>query len=83
MNNEESPAVRKANQHFRKEAQAREGVAAWKEYTAQEEATRQKTAKLKAQRLARDASAAVDDAALEATPTQAASTKSRTLRKSR
>jgi hypothetical protein len=50
--------VRSANKHFRKEEQAREGAAAWKEYIDQAEATRLKTASLRAQRLARDASAA-------------------------
>ena len=57
MNNEEqqSAAVRKANLHFRKETQLREGAAAWSEYNAQEAAMRQKTARLREQRLARDA----------------------------
>jgi hypothetical protein len=57
MNTEESAAVRKANLHFRKETQAREGVEAWNAYNAQAEATRQRTAKLRAERLAREASA--------------------------
>ena len=56
MAEQESAAMRHANKHFRKEAQAREGAAARKEYTDQEEATRLKTASLRAQRLARDAS---------------------------
>jgi hypothetical protein len=51
----ESAAARNASKHFRKEAQAREGAAAWKEYTDREEALRLKTASLRAQRLARDA----------------------------
>jgi len=55
MNDRESAAVSNANKHFRKEAQAREGAAAWKEHTDREEATRLKTARLRAQRLARDA----------------------------
>src|SRR5438093_5115392 len=58
MAEQESVAVRNANKHFRKEQQAREGAAAWKEYVEQEDATRLKTAKLRAQRLARDAAAA-------------------------
>ena len=58
MAEQESAAVRSANKHFRKEEQAREGAAAWKEYTDRAEATRLKTARLRAQRLARDASAA-------------------------
>jgi len=58
MAQQESAAVRNANKHFRKEQQAREGAAAWKEYVDQEDATRLKTAKLRAARLARDAAAA-------------------------
>jgi hypothetical protein len=58
MAEQESAAVRSANKHFRKEEQAREGAAAWKEYIDQADATRLKTARLRAQRLARDASAA-------------------------
>ena len=55
MTHPESAAARNANKHFRKETQAREGAAAWKDYTEGEEATRLKTASLRAQRLARDA----------------------------
>src|SRR5262247_2984786 len=58
MAEQESAAVRNANKHFRKEEQARAGAAAWKEYIEQEDATRLKTARLRAQRLARDAAAA-------------------------
>jgi hypothetical protein len=58
MAEQESAAVRNANKHFRKEEQARQGAAAWKEYVEQEDATRVKTARLRAQRLARDAAAA-------------------------
>jgi hypothetical protein len=58
MAEQESAAVRNANKHFRKEEQARQGAAAWKEYIEQEDATRVKTARLRAQRLARDAAAA-------------------------
>ncbi len=57
MNTEESAAVRKANLLFRKETQAREGAEAWRAYNAQAEATRQQTLKLRAERLAREASA--------------------------
>jgi hypothetical protein len=58
MAEQESAAVRNANKHFRKEEQAKQGAAAWKEYVEQEDATRVKTARLRAQRLARDAAAA-------------------------
>jgi len=58
MAEQESAAVRSANRHFRKEEQARDVAAAWKEYTDEADATRLKTARLRAQRLARDASAA-------------------------
>ena len=54
MAEQESAAVRNANKHFRKEEQARQGAAAWKEYVDQEEVTRLKTARLREQRLARD-----------------------------
>jgi hypothetical protein len=57
MNIDQSAAVRKANLHFRKEQQAREGAEAWNAYQAQAEATREKTMKLRAERLAREASA--------------------------
>ena len=66
MTDRESAAVRNANKHFRKEAQAREGAAAWKEYTDREEATRLKTASLRAQRLARDARVLSADASIQA-----------------
>jgi hypothetical protein len=56
MAEQESAAARNANKHFRKESQARDGALAWKEYIDQEAATRLKTARLRAQRLARDAS---------------------------
>jgi len=46
MAEQESAAVRSANRHFRKEEQARDGAAAWKEYTDQADATRLKTATL-------------------------------------
>ncbi len=58
QNEKQYPAVQKTSQHFRKEAQAREGLAAWKDYNAQAEATRQKTERLREQRLRRDASTA-------------------------
>lgn len=65
MAEQESPAVRNANKHFRKEEQARQGAAAWKEYVDQEEVTRLKTARLRAQRLARDSAR---DAVTASTP---------------
>jgi hypothetical protein len=52
---QETVAVRNANRQFRKEQQAKDGAAAWKEYLEQEDATRLKMARLRAQRLARDA----------------------------
>ena len=58
MAERESAAVRNADKHFRKEAQARDGAAARKEYAAQQDAIRLKTARLRAQRLARDAASA-------------------------
>ena len=73
MHNEqqESAAVRKANLHFRKETQLRAGVVAWAEYTAEEAATRQKMARLREQRLARDATATVTVPAKKAPSRQA------------
>jgi hypothetical protein len=57
MRERESVAVSNANKLFRKEEQAKEGAAAWKEYLEQGDVTRLKTARLRAQRLARDAAA--------------------------
>jgi hypothetical protein len=54
---QESAAVRRANLHFRKEIQAREGAEAWKAYNAEADATRQLTAKLRQERLTREANA--------------------------
>ena len=54
----ESPAVRNANRHFRKEEQVKAGADAWREYREQEDATRLKTARLRAERLAREAATA-------------------------
>src|SRR5262249_49540937 len=54
---QESPAVRNANKHFRKEEQAKASADAWREYREQEDATRLKTARLRAERLAREAAA--------------------------
>ena len=65
MNIEQSAAVRKANLHFRKEQQAREGAEAWNAYHAQAEATREQTAKLRTERLAREASARATAPALK------------------
>jgi hypothetical protein len=58
MTNAQDAAARKATQLFRKEDKEREGQAAWKEYTAQQAATQEKTNRLRALRLARKASAA-------------------------
>jgi hypothetical protein len=69
MAEQESPAVRNANKHFRKEEQARQGAAAWKEYVDQEEVTRVKTARLREQRLARDSARdSARDAVAASTP---------------
>jgi hypothetical protein len=57
MAEQESAAARNANKHFRKEAQARVGALAWKEYVDQEQATQLKTARLRALRLASGATA--------------------------
>jgi hypothetical protein len=62
MAEQESAAVRNAYRLFRKEEQAKAGAAAWKEYIEQEDATRLKTARLRAARLARDAAAAGTEA---------------------
>lgn len=58
MNDEQpqSAAVRKANRHFRKEMEEREGAAARAEYYAGQAAIREKTVRLKELRLAREAS---------------------------
>jgi hypothetical protein len=64
MVEQESVAVRKANRLFRKKEQEKEGATAWKEYIEREQATRLKTARLRAQRLARDAAAASTAAAV-------------------
>jgi hypothetical protein len=76
MAEQESAAVRNANKLFRKEEQARQGAAAWKEYVEQEDATRLKTARLRALRLARDAAAASTSAASAAAPVRKPSVKS-------
>jgi hypothetical protein len=55
MNDGENQAAQKAHKLFKQEAQKREGETAWKEYLAQEEATRRKTVRLRALRLAREA----------------------------
>ncbi|KAA5598158.1 hypothetical protein [Blastochloris sulfoviridis] len=51
----QSAATRKANRHFRKEAAEKDGVAALAEYRADQAAVLEKTARLREQRLARDA----------------------------
>jgi hypothetical protein len=55
MNTEESAAVRQANLHFRREVKARDNAEAWNAYNAQTEATCELTAKLRADRLVREA----------------------------
>jgi hypothetical protein len=57
MNDKENQAAQRAHKLFRQEAQKRDGEMAWKEYTAQIEAIRRQTAKLRALRLAREAAA--------------------------
>jgi hypothetical protein len=57
MNDRENLAAQRAHKLFRQETQKRDGEVAWKEYTAQEEATRRQTAKLRALRLAKEAAA--------------------------
>jgi hypothetical protein len=59
MSQQESAAVRNANKHFRKEQQIKVVAAVWQEYSDLEHATRLKTARLRAERLARDAAAKV------------------------
>jgi hypothetical protein len=55
MAKQENAAIRNANKHFRMEEKAKEGTEACKQYIEQQDATRLKTARLRAQRLARDA----------------------------
>jgi hypothetical protein len=55
--NDREQAAQRAHKLFRQETQKRGGELAWKEYTAQEEANRSQTAKLRALRLAREAAA--------------------------
>ena len=76
MAEQESVLARNANRHFRKEAQAKEGAVAWKEYNEQEAATRVKTAGLRAQRLARDASLAITPVPSPERPARVSSRKS-------
>ena len=51
------PARARAEALFKKEEQRREGEKAMAEYVAERQATREKTARLRALRLARDAAA--------------------------
>jgi hypothetical protein len=57
MNNthQQTAAAQKADRHFQKEMRDNAGVAAWSEYQASQNAIREKTARLKELRLARDA----------------------------
>jgi hypothetical protein len=75
MTERETAATRNAERLFRKEEQAKAGAAAWKEYIEQEDATRLKTARLRAQRLARDAAAANDPVPLRKKAVKAAVSK--------
>jgi hypothetical protein len=70
MNDKDTPAMQRAQKLFRKEEQKKDGALAWNEYASQEEATRLKTDRLRALRLARDAEAAT--AAPPAKPTKQA-----------
>jgi hypothetical protein len=54
-NQDQDAATRRANLHFRKAEQAREGSEAWAEYQARGAHTLEKTARLKELRLARQA----------------------------
>jgi hypothetical protein len=74
MNNEQqlSAAVRKANLQFRKEKVAKESSAAWVAYGAEAAATRLKTARLREQRLARDATTAITAPTKPAKPAKVA-----------
>jgi hypothetical protein len=51
----------RAEAAFRKEEQAREGAKAWLEYEAQARATQEKTARLRALRLAREVAGGIPD----------------------
>ena len=55
---EKSLEQRRADLHFRKAEQAKEGATAWTEYLGRDDARDKKTAGLKEQRLARDAAQA-------------------------
>ena len=57
-NHPQSPAAQRADRHFRKEMHEKAGAAAWAEYHAREAAVREKTARLKELRLAKEASLA-------------------------
>jgi hypothetical protein len=52
----------RAEASFKKEERAREGAKAWTQYQAEANATLEKTARLRALRLARDAAAPTDAA---------------------
>ena len=54
-NDPQTVAARRADRHFRKEAHDKAGAAAWAEYQANQTAIREKTARLKELRLAREA----------------------------
>ncbi len=54
MDNNLTPAARKANLLFKKQEKAREGIEGWAEYSAREAATLRKTARLRELRLAKE-----------------------------
>ena len=54
MDNNLTPAARKANLLFKKQERAREGIEGWAEYSAREAATLRKTARLRELRLANE-----------------------------
>jgi hypothetical protein len=56
-NHPQTAAAQKADRHFRKEMHDKAGAAAWAEYNAGQIAIREKTARLKELRLAKEASA--------------------------
>jgi hypothetical protein len=56
-NHPQSPAAQRADRHFRKEMHEKAGATAWAEYQAKQVAVREKTARLKELRLAKEASA--------------------------
>jgi len=62
MDKVQTPAQRRAGRLFREQGKASEAQSAWKDYQAEQEATRRKTARLRAERLAREALAPAEPA---------------------